>query len=294
MNVEVPATQPANLTVHATRLGLSRGWREFRHSLVAVQDMSWNIAVSVAFTVVLFFQRNSTVDGTDVSLAFSVLPGILGMMVIFSGVQGVGSALAVEREDGTLLRAKAIPGGIVGYLTGRVVSVSLATLLALVTIFVPSLLLVPELATTSAAGWLTFLTVVALGLLATMPWGAIIGSLSTSPQAVFGLVMPPFMGLTAISGIFYPIVAMPGWVQGIAQVFPVYWLGLGVRSAFLPDSAAGAEIGDSWRHAQTVAVLAAWAVVGLALAPGILRRMARRESGSDMEARRHRALQRIG
>jgi ABC-2 type transport system permease protein len=103
----------------------------------------------------------------------------------------------------------------------------------------------------------------------TLPIGAVIGSLAKSPDTVNGLVTLPIIGVTAISGIFYPIFALPGWVQAIAQVFPIYWLGLGVRSAFLP------------------------ALVGLVLAPVVLRRMARKESGSNMAARRQRALQRI-
>jgi ABC-2 type transport system permease protein len=283
-----------NPTVYAARLGLSRGWREFRQTLTSVQDIFWYVFLAVTFVVVLFFQRDSTVKGTNVSLAFSVLPSILGMMAAVGGLQGAAGSLAVEREDGTLLRAKAVPNGIVGYLTGRIVSVSLGALLGLVVILVPGLFLIPELAETGLSGWLTFLWVLALGLLATLPFGAIIGSLAKSPQTVFGLVMLPTMGVTAISGIFYPIFALPGWVQAIAQAFPIYWLGLGMRSAFLPDSAAAVEIGESWRHLETLAVLGAWALIGLVLAPMVLGRMARKESGSTMDARRQQALQRIG
>jgi DNA-binding XRE family transcriptional regulator len=79
----------------------------------------------------------------------------------------------------------------------------------------------------------------------------------------------------------------------LAQFFPVYWLGLGMRSALLPDALASVEIGQSWRQLETLGVLGAWAVAGLVLAPIILRRMARRESGSSVEARRQRALQRV-
>lgn len=282
-----------NPTVYAARLGVSRGLREARQSLTNSSDMSWNVLLAVAFVVVIFFQRDSTVKGTDVSLAFSVLPSILGMMAGLGGFQGAAGSLAVEREDGTLLRAKAVPYGMVGYLVGRIVSLSLNTGLSFVIVFVPSMFLIPELTGIGIGGWLTFAGVFALGLLATLPWGAISGSLAKSPNAVFALLLP-LMGLTAISGIFYPIFALPGWVQGIAQVFPIYWLGLGMRSAFLPDSAAAAEIGDSWRHIETVSVLGAWAVAGLVLAPAVLRRMARKESGSAMESRRQRALQRIG
>jgi len=281
------------MSVYAARLGLSRGWREFRQSLTSAQDLFWYVFLAGAFLVVLLFQRDSTVKGTSISLALSVLPGILGLMVALGGLQGAASALAVEREDGTLLRAKAVPNGIIGYLTGRIVSVSLGSLLSLVIVLVPGLFLLPGLAGTGLTGWLTFLWVVVLGLLATLPYGAIIGSLARSPQTVLGLVMLPVMGVTAISGIFYPSYALPGWVQGVAQVFPIYWLGLGMRSAFLPDSAVTAEIGDSWHRAATFGVLGIWALVGLGIAPLVLGRMARKESGSTMNARRRRALQRL-
>jgi ABC-2 type transport system permease protein len=106
--------------------------------------------------------------------------------------------------------------------------------------------------------------------------------------------MLPIMALAGISGIFYPVQALWGWVQVVAQVFPMYWLGLGMRSALLPDSALAVEIGQSWRPVATVAVLAAWAVLGFALAPVLLRRMARREAGSSLAERRQKAMQRVG
>ena len=61
----------------------------------------------------------------------------------------------------------------------------------------------------------------------------------------------------------------------------------------LPGDLAAVEIGHSWRHLETLGVLGAWASVGLVLAPIVLRRMARRESGSAVDARRQRALQRV-
>ncbi len=63
-----------------------------------------------------------------------------------------------------------------------------------------------------------------------------------------------------------------------------------MRSAFLPDALASVELTDSWRHLETVGVLGLWSVLGLVVVPMILRRMARRESGSAVAARRERAL----
>ena len=79
-----------------------------------------------------------------------------------------------------------------------------------------------------------------------------------------------------------------------SQVFPVYWLGLGMRSALLAPNAASLEIAGSWRTPQTAAVLGAWVIAGLIIAPLVVRRMARRESGSRVAQRRDRALQRTG
>ncbi len=279
-----------NATTYAIRLGLERGLREFRHTLGS-SDQWFNVFTAVGFLTVLWFQRNSTVDGTTVSLAAVTLPSMVGMSVAFGGLVGPAGALSVNREDGTLLRAKAIPNGMTGYLVGRVTQTSLDTFFGLLVVFVPGYLLIGGFGDTGS-GPLFLVPVLVAGMLATLPWGAVAGSIAKSPQGAMGLTMLPMMGIISISGIFYPITAIPGWLQGVAQVFPVYWLGLGTRSALLPESAVAAELGGSWRTLEMFGVLGVWAVVGFLVAPTILRRMARRESGADMEQRRQAALQR--
>ncbi|NEE02972.1 ABC transporter permease [Phytoactinopolyspora halotolerans] len=283
-----------NPTIYACRLGLSRGWIETKNNTRTVDEWGWYVAVALVFAVVLFFQRDSTVEGTTQSLASVVLPSILGMMVAWSGILGPSGMLTVEREDGTLLRAKATPHGMVGYVVAKLVVIALATAVMLAIILAAGLIFVTELLDTPVTGWLGLLGFAALGLLATLPWGALIGSQVSNPQASFGLSMLPIATLSAISGIFYPITALAEWLQVVAQVFPMYWLGHGIRWALLPDDAAGAEIGEAWRLWEAVGVLSAWAVVGLLLAPPVLRRMARRESGSALEERRQQAMQRYG
>ncbi|MEU8249182.1 ABC transporter permease [Nonomuraea sp. NPDC048916] len=275
-------------------LGADRGWTEFKHTLIAPQEIGFALVTTAAFVVVLYFQRDATLPGSTMPLAMATLPGMLGLVIGANGLLGAVGSLAVEREDGTLLRAKALPQGMVGYLVGRVVSVSLTAIGSLLMILVAGLFLVLDLAGAGPGAWLTVAWVALLGLLSTLPLGAVIGSLATSPQAAAGLSMVSMGGLTAVSGIFYPISALAGWLQAVAHVFPLYWLGLGMRSALLPDSAAAVEIGGSWRPGATMAVLIAWSVAGLLIAPPVLRRMARRESGSAVQARRDRALQRIG
>lgn len=280
-----------NRTLHALRLGVRRGWTEFLQSLTSPQDQGFYLVVASGVLSYLYFNRTTEVDGTSLLLPSVALPSILGGLLAFGVVIGPAYSIAMEREDGTLLRARAIPRGLIGYVTGQVVYQSLGLLPMLVVVLVPSFLLFDGLMHRGAAGWLTVTWVLGLGLLATLPIGMVIGSLVKSTQKVGTWGMLPVMALAATSGIFYPVQALWGWVQAIAQVFPMYWLGLGMRSAFLPDAAAALEVGGSWRTAETVAVLAAWALAGLLVTPLVLRRMARRQSGSQVEAARQQALQ---
>ena len=93
--------------------------------------------------------------------------------------------------------------------------------------------------------------------------------------------------------MFFPISVIPGWAQVVGQLTPMYWMGLGLRQALLPDSVVAIEIGESWRTLEMFGVLGLWAAVGAVLAPVLLRRMARRESGSVVQAGREKQLQRV-
>jgi ABC-2 type transport system permease protein len=281
-----------NPIVTAARAGMVRGRIELRQTFTNAESLWGYLFPTAILLAVMFFTRGAEVPGTTFSLGAQMLPGALGMSVAFGGLMSVASMLTIEREDGTLLRAKATPNGMLGYLIGKIVLVTGMGVVSLTLLLVPGTFLLDGLSLGSASSWITMAWVVLLGMVATMPLGAIFGSLVSNPREM-GLIFLPIMGLVATSGIFYPISSMPGWLQGLAQVFPIYWLGLGMRSALLPADLAAVEIGQSWRHLETAAVLGAWAVLGLVLAPIVLRRMARRESGSSVAARREKAIQRI-
>ncbi|MEU3767097.1 ABC transporter permease [Amycolatopsis keratiniphila] len=282
-----------NTIQHSVRLGVRRGWLEARQMMTNREDLFNTFLFPAIFVIVMFFMRGAKLPGTEFSLGAATVPSVLGASIVFSGMLGMAGVLAVEREDGTLLRAKATPNGMIGYLVGKVVTVSLSTVIGMLLVLIPSLILFDGIAPGGLTSWLGLLWVLVIGLLATMPIGAIFGSLTSNARSI-GLIMLPTLGIGAISGIFYPITALPEWLQYLGQMFPMYWLGLGMRSALLPDSTVIIEIGQSWRPWETLGVLSVWAVIGLTLAPVVLRRMARRESGSSVAARREKAMQRIG
>ncbi|GGN01818.1 ABC-2 type transport system permease protein [Actinoplanes campanulatus] len=272
-------------------LGLRRGLIELRQTLSSGTDLFGYALPAVFLVIALVWMRGSTIPGTEMALGAHSLVGSVAMLIVISGLMTMMQYLAMDREDGTLLRAKATPNGMTGYLFGKIVVVAGVAVISCLFVLVPGLFLVDGL-TVGVDGALVLLWLLPLAFLATMPLGAVLGALFDNPRQA-SLMMLPLLGLTAVSGVFYPVTALAGWLQGVAQVFPVYWLGLGLRSAFLPDALAAAEIGGSWRHPQTAGVLVAWSMAGLVLAPGILRRMARRESGSAVAARRERAMTRM-
>ncbi|MGW0469850.1 ABC transporter permease [Streptomyces coeruleorubidus] len=278
---------------YAAGLGVRRGWTELRQTFTTGQDVFGYLLWTVLVMVPLFLAGDDPLEGAGISAGAFMLPSLLGMTLAFTGMTTTAQLLATEREDGTLLRAKAVPHGMVGHLVGKIVMVSGTALVSMALPFAAGVFLVDGVARQGGGALLTLVWVIPLGLLATLPIGAVIGSLVSSPRTV-GLLMLPVMGLVVISGIYFPLSELPEWLQTVAQIFPVYWLGLGLRAALLPSEAVAAEIGASWQHLETAGVLGAWAVAGLLLAPSVLRRMARRESGAAMAERRQKAMQRVG
>jgi ABC-2 type transport system permease protein len=272
----------------AIRAGLSRGWIETRQNLTETVYVFGHALPPVAYVAVLLLFRGKTVPGTDFALVAMVLPGLLGMTIVYGGLSGPAPSITADREDGTLLRAKATPNGMLGYLIGKIVMFALTTLLSLMAIVIPGIMIVDNLIL-DARAWLLLALLFVVGMVSTVPIGVALGSLMKSSMQA-ALVPLACSLIMLASGIFYPITALPTWLQSVAQAFPVYWVGLGARSAMLPAEMVAVEIGQSWRTVEMFAVLGVWAVIGFLLAPILLRRMARRQSGSAVAAVRERIM----
>ena len=181
------------------------------------------------------------------------LPSILGALVAFGVVIGPAYALAMEREDGTLLRAKAVPHG-----HGRLLHRPAAAPLAGPALAVCDPACPASCSSTTLMAGAVRLARRGLGAASSGCWPRCRSAWSSARScparrrsARWGML--PIMVLAGISGIFYPIQRCGAGCRCVAQVFPMYWLGLGMRSAFLPDAAAALEIGGTWRTLETVA-----------------------------------------
>ncbi len=282
------ASLPSRLTV-AVRNGWRQARIEMRSSLRNGGFIGLLITPAIAVVVVLV--GGGDLDSTGVSIAQYILPGLLAMGLVVGGMMGPMAELMMERDDGSLVRMKAVPGGLQGYVFGKVSSQLVQNLLALVLMFLVLAVFEPVLLPGSAGDWLRFLTFVLLGLLATIPVGIAAGS-AVRNAALMVIPMLLIYGLVIISGVFFPIAGFATWLQWIVMVFPVYWLGMGLRSAFLPAEAGAVEIAGSFQVVEAAVVLGIWALIGLVLAPILLRRMIRGVSGATVAEARDRMLSR--
>jgi ABC-2 type transport system permease protein len=280
--------------LHAARIGVRRGWHEFVIGLRSPQDQTFYLAMGLGALALLWFNRDEPLEGTSLTLPQVALPSLLAGIVVFSIVIGPAYALALEREDGTLLRSRVAPFGLHGYLVG-VGTLTVVSLLPLLTIVLGgSAVLFDGAVPNDPWRWVLIVVALLLGIVATLPLGFAIGALVPRIQQVTTWGMLPIIGLAWISGIFADMAGLWDWVQVLAQLFPLYWLGHLMRYAFLPEVAAAGELTGQWRIALGITVLTAWAVVGSVMATVLVRRMARRQSGAAVaEARDQAATQMV-
>ncbi|MER6525600.1 ABC transporter permease [Streptomyces sp. NPDC001508] len=272
------------------RAGLQRGGIELRHLLRNGKEMSGHLTnVVVALLVAAYVSDD--VPGTRTPMAHLVLAGFTAYLLFQIGLISLPQILVTEREEGALLRLRATPGGIPAYLVAKCLLVVVVAVGTMALLLAAAALLVDGPLPHGPADWLTLLWVTTLGLLAVVPLGAAIGAVLPNPREALALIMLPTMGLLFTSGTVIPITSLPVPVQQVASVFPLKWMAQGLRSALLPDTARTAEAAGSWELPMVALVLTAWAVLGFVLAVPLLRRTARRESGSRLSTRHRKAAQ---
>ncbi|MDH6121976.1 ABC transporter permease [Kitasatospora sp. GAS204B] len=269
-------------------LGLRRGAIELRQILRSRKDLYTYLSTPLVFLGVSYWRSGT--HGSGGGLTQLSLAGGIASTIFMFGLMTVPQFLFGDREDGTLLRLRGVPGAMTAYLVGKTLFV-LATMAASIVLllFGGALLLHAQLPQ-SPGQWLTLVWVLVLGIAAVVPMGAVVGSVLPPAREALALYMMPMVGLMFISGAFAPLRNLPAGVRDLASVFPLRWIAQGVRSALLPDGAKALEVSDSWQHLGTASMLAGWMLAGFLLAPRLLRRMARRESGSSLSEREQKRL----
>jgi ABC-2 type transport system permease protein len=188
-----------------------------------------------------------------------LLPGVIGMVVASVGLFGFGAQLASYRQRGFLRWISITPVGVRDFLLAQ--SIHRLCFVVLQT----TVLLALGRAIVGGAEHveiLSFLVTVGAGAFAFIGVGFLVGTLASSGEAASGWCHLLFFPQLLLSGAFYPVSALPGFLQLAAPFLPLSYLLDGLHRSF---SGIGGVAGD-------VAVLAAFGVVGLAVAARILAR----------------------
>jgi ABC-2 type transport system permease protein len=272
--------------VNTIRLGLARGALELRQVLRSRKDLYSYLATPILFLGVASWRS----DGGSPETTQLMLAGGVGATIFMFGLMTVPQFLFGDREDGTLLRLRGIPGAMPAYLTAKTLFVLVNILISVALLLAGGTLFLGASLPSTPAKWLTLVWVITLGIAAVVPVGAAIGAILPAAREALGMYMMPVMTLMFVSGAFSPLKNQPAWLQHLASAFPLRWIAQGVRSALLSDNAKTQELAGDWQHLTVLAVLAVWALAGFILAPALIQRMTRRESGSRMSDREAKRL----
>lgn len=237
----------------ATALPLSPSYtrNEVRRTLVNRQFLVFTIGLPI----VLYLLVTSNDDGTSVG-GLTIAPYYMVSMATFAVLGSVFSTsgrIAAERATGWTrqLRLTSLTGS--QYVGGKATTGYVIAL--------PAMLLVLVVGATvrdvdlSAGRWLAIGCSILLASLPIAALGVWLGYVvkSDNAQAISGGV---YSLLGFAGGLWIPIETFPGWVQGLAEAFPMVWVAKAGREA----------LAGSWLGWHGTTVLIAWTVVLVALA----------------------------
>jgi ABC-2 type transport system permease protein len=171
-----------------------------------------------------------SVDSSSLDYVDFLLPGIIALSVMISAVIGLSTVLVAWRKRGVLRRLKLTPMPLWEFLVSRIAaSLALALLQLAVLIAFGAIVFGIHISSTAWAA----VPVVLAGALCFLVMGFTVGSLVSEPEtadAVTNVITNPMMFL---SGTFFPVSAMPGFVQTIAKVLPLYYMANGLRDTIV-------------------------------------------------------------
>jgi ABC-2 type transport system permease protein len=256
-------SQAAAPAPSAARIAYARAVLELRLYVRQRQTMVFSFFYPVAMLLIFgsIMGHNRVAGGVTYVRYFTA--GIAATGIILNTFQRLGIQIANERSAGELARLQALGTPPIAYLAGKLAQVLVATVAQLA-----ALLLVARYAfdvpfPADGEHWLTLGWVALLGTVAGGVLGFAVSLLPKSGASADTAIAPIALVLQFFSGVFFVFSDLPTWMQEIAAIFPLKWLTQGMRSVFLPASAAHAEVAGGWEHGRTALVLAAWAVGGL-------------------------------
>lgn len=190
----------------------------------------------------------NVVTGAAVRYVDWVLPGILGMNLMFSSVFGVGYAIIRYRKNGFLRQLRTTPLTAFEFLTAQVLSRLLLVMAIATLTFVPLSLLLHLRVEGST---LLLFLLASLASLSMISMGLVVAAYVTSEELAGGLLNFVTWPMMLLSGVWFSLEGASPWLQFTANLLPLTHLLDGARAIMLD----GAGIAELWPHLVTLAVM---------------------------------------
>jgi ABC-2 type transport system permease protein len=193
------------------------------------------------------------VSGAAVRYVDWLLPGILGMNMMFSCLFGVGYVVVRYRKSGFLRRLSATPVTAFEFGAAQVLSRLLLTVAVTAMLYGALALFVPFRNEGSA---LLLLLVAVAGALAMIAFGFMMAARFASEELANGAINLASWPMMLLSGVWFSLEGAPAWLQQAARALPLTQMLDAARAVMLDGAEFGAVAPQlGWLAAMTLLFL---------------------------------------
>jgi ABC-2 type transport system permease protein len=251
-----------NKVPSALTIGIARGGLELKQFMRQRESVVFTLAFPIMLLGIFgSVFTNELTDGVTFSQYF--VAGMIASGLVNTGFQQLAIMIPVERDFGTLKRLRGTPMPASSYFIGKVIVVFVTMLIQVLLLLIAGVLFFGVNLPNDPAKWFTFTWLILLGSAASTALGIAFSVIPKSGRGASAVVSPVVIILQFFSGVFFVFTDLPGWMQQVAAIFPLKWMTQGMRSVFLPDSFAAAEVAGTWETGRTFLIILAWLIAGL-------------------------------
>jgi ABC-type multidrug transport system permease subunit len=182
------------------------------------------------------------VTGRPIRFVDWIVPGIIGMNMMFSGVFGVGFVLVRYRKNGVLKRLKATPIGAFQFVSAQVASRFVIVLITSIFVFTATNIFLNFM---MLGSYLLLLLLTMLSVFCIISLGLIFASRIKSEELASGLINLVTLPMILLSGVFFSLEGAPEILNTISQALPLTYFVDGARSIML-EGAGVAELAPNF------------------------------------------------
>ena len=159
-----------------------------------------------------------------------LVPGVIGMNMLFSCLFGVGFVIVRYRKNGVLKRLKATPVTSLSFITAQMTSRFLIVLATSVFVFAGTNIFLKFM---MLGSYFTLLLITALSILCMIALGLIFAARIKSEELASGLMNLITFPMIIFSGVFFSLEGTPVILQRISKIFPLTHFIDGARKIML-------------------------------------------------------------